>query len=282
MQQTLIADSGSTKTDWRLINADGKIQQFRTAGLHPLLLTASQVGEIVSKELATMESDNVSEVFFYGAGCSGDQAKSVIQTGLKGIFTNAIIEIKDDLTAACRALSDNKECLVAILGTGSNSCHYDGKKIIDQVPTLGYVMGDEGGGVDIGKQLLRSFFYREMPQPIADAFDAQYKLNRNDVVDAVFKQSAPNRYLASFTEFAFKHRKEVFIMDIVAKCLDGFFNHHLLKYKVGSGVSLHATGSVAYYFGDLFRTIAIEKKIRVGTITESPIAALTLYHLAGK
>ncbi len=276
----LIADSGSSKTDWRLIDDKKNVHQFRTSGLNPYFLSSDLIAEKIGAELTLpVDRDDVQEIFFYGAGCSSKEMCDVVETGIQKKLPKSKIVVQHDLLAACHALCGREEGLVAILGTGSNSCLYDGEKIIDQVPSLGFILGDEGSGTHIGKKILQAVFYRESTDQLMKRFDERFHLSREEVLEAIYKKPLPNQYLASFAHFAFQNRNEAMISKIVYDCFIEFFDRHICKYNNYQKKKIHFTGSVGFNFADLLRRVAGEKGIQVGKITESPIAGLTLYHL---
>lgn len=276
----LIADSGSTKTDWRFIDEKKNIHQFQTSGMNPYFLNEDLLAEIIRLELKPGENmRTVEEVFFYGAGCSAKSQQETVSRALHTVFIKAKVEVNHDLLAACRSLCGNGTGIVAILGTGSNSCYYQNGKITDQVPSLGFLLGDEGSGSSIGKKLLQAFFYSELPGHIANLFDQQFHLTKEEVLEKVFKKPLPNRFLASFSPFVFKHRKEESMKKIIHDSFSEFFIHHICKYREYRNTPLHCTGSIAFYFNDVLRNVATENNVNMGKITESPIAGLTLYHL---
>ena len=276
----LIADSGSTKTDWRLIVAQKQIHQFRTAGLNPYFLSKEEMTEKIQNELIlNIDSDRITSIFFYGAGCSSSEKCEQVRTAIQKIFSKAKIEVQNDLLAACRAGCGREEGIVAILGTGSNSCLYDGNKIISQVPSLGFILGDEGSGTHIGRKLLQGIFYREVPETLLEKFNERFHFSKDDVLEAVYKKPLPNQFLASFTKFVFQNKNEITFGKMVYESFLEFFNRHICKYADFKNYKIHSTGSVGFYFSDIFRQVAKEKDMTMGTITESPIAGLTLYHL---
>jgi glucosamine kinase len=276
----LIADSGSTKTDWRLIDDRKKIIQFRTAGLNPFFLTSGEIKEIIQTEFSPeVHPEAVDRIFFYGAGCSSKEKCDVIKEALKSRFLNAEIEVYSDLLAACHSLFGTNEGIVAILGTGSNSCFYNGSEIARQVPSLGIILGDEGSGSHIGKRLLQGVFYRELPEQLLKKFDDRFHLSKEDVLEAVYRKKLPNQFLASFAHFAFQQRNEPSISKLIYTCFKEFFEHHISGYDAEGRYPIHCTGSIAYNFSEIFRQVAADKKIKVGTITESPISGLSLYYL---
>ena len=276
----LIADSGSTKTDWRFIDERKNIHQFQTSGLNPYFLNADQFAEVIRQELKPDDNmRSVQELFFYGAGCSGKIQLELVSSALRNVFTKAEIQVNHDLLAACRSLCGRETGIVAILGTGSNSCYYENGNIVGQVPSLGFLLGDEGSGSHIGKKLLQAFFYSELPDHLTKRMEEQFHLSKEDVLENVYRKPFPNRFLASFAPFVFQHRKEETVNKIVAGCFSEFFKHHICKYTEYRKTLLHCTGSVAFYFNDILRSVAAEFDVHPGKITESPIAGLTLYHL---
>lgn len=276
----LIADSGSTKTDWRFIDEDKMIHQFQTSGLNPFFLDDVQISAIIRNELNPDEKIiGVEEIYFYGAGCSSQRNQDLVANGLRSVFTKAKAEINSDLLGACRSLCGKETGTVAILGTGSNSCFFEQGVIAHQVPSLGYLLGDEGSGAYLGKKLLQAFFYKELPENIANRLAERHQLTKEVALDSIYSKPFPSRYLASFAPFIFQNKAEAFISNLVTESFSDFFIHHLCKYPDVQQVPLHCTGSIAYFFGDMLRQVAIEKKIRLGRITEKPIAGLALFHL---
>jgi glucosamine kinase len=276
----LIADSGSTKTDWRLVDGKKNIHQFQTTGLNPFFLSENQVAENIRRELMLKENfSSVHQLFFYGAGCGAGVQREMIMNALKKVFPNAKIEVNHDLLAACRSLCGRDKGIVAILGTGSNSCYYENEIIAEQVPSLGYLLGDEGSGNYMGKKLLQAFFYHELPETVMLRFQQRFNLTKDDVLASVYSKPQPNRFLASFMHFIFQNKNEKELAEIVRQSFDDFFIHHICKYKNHKKEFLHCTGSVAFYFNDMLRSVAHKYDVQVGKITESPIAGLTLYHL---
>ncbi|MBL7884621.1 MAG: N-acetylglucosamine kinase [Bacteroidia bacterium] len=283
----LIADSGSTKTDWRLIDEKKQIHQFKTQGINPYFQTEEQIAEIIKLELidkldfalhALITQQNLN-VFFYGAGCKAIDKKEIIKNALLSYFTNAAIVVESDMLAAAYALCGNKPGIVAILGTGANTCYYDGKQIVENKTSSGFILGDEGSGAHIGKTLVQAFLNDELPNELAKRFIERFKLSKEDIIDAVYRKPLPNRFLASFSKFVYQNIKEQYMIDLVTGCFHLFFNKYICKYTHNKNVIFHCTGSVAFYYSNILKAVANEKGIVVGTIVESPISALTLYHL---
>ncbi len=277
----LIADSGATKTCWCLCTPDGE-QYFYTQGINPYHQSAEAISSIIRTELVPNFKLKTSgfKLFYYGAGCSSAQQKGIVERVLRENFPAARLEIDHDLLGAARALCGKEEGIAAILGTGSNSCCYDGKGITESVASLGYILGDEGSGAHIGKKFLSAFLYHELPGPIEQVFRSEYKLDKDVVLDAVYKQPLPGRFLASFTKFISKNISDPFLAGLVKNSFLDFFDHHICKYPSYKKVKTHFVGSVAFHFAGLLRQVAKEKGVTVGSILESPMEGLVRYHTA--
>ena len=279
----LIADSGSTKTDWRLIDRSNKIHQYKTVGFNPYFQSTEDIARELEENLLNqmepaMDGDSLS-VYFYGAGCSSEAKCRIVGDAIRQVLPKAQVEIEHDLLAAARALCGSGEGIAAILGTGSNSCFYDGKKITDNVFSLGFILGDEGSGAYLGKRLLQYYLYRELPAELEEKFMEKYKLSKEDILDSIYKKPLPSRFLASFSQFLGSHMKHPFIQDLLYKGIDDFFIHHITKYPRHQEVRFNCVGSVGFYYSTILKQVASDRGITVGNIIESPIAALTLYHL---
>jgi glucosamine kinase len=279
----LIADSGSTKTAWRLADENRNILQFQTQGFNPFLQSSEDISEKLKNELIPFLPNNVAneklQIYFYGAGCSSEKNCEIVRKGLSEVFPESEIEIEHDLLAAARAACGHFPGIVAILGTGSNSCQYDGEKIIEHVPSLGYILGDEGSGGHIGKLLIRSVLYEELPQDLRENFFKRYDLTLESMLDSVYKQPFPNRYLASFSKFVYQNIRHPYMLNIVIKSFEGFLEHHICKYSAYQRLKLNVIGSVGFYYSNTLREVAADKGISLGKVLEDPIAGLMLYHL---
>lgn len=276
----LIADSGSTKTDWRLIDGNKK-HQVSTQGLNPYFLNSETIVNILKTELLVHPQMNLSaeaEIHFYGAGCAAESKKEIVRTALTELFPNASIAIETDLLGAARALCGNEPGIAAILGTGSNTCYYDGSKIAENRASLGYILGDEGSGAHIGKTFIQAYLNQEIPQHLADRFYERFKLSTADILDAVYKKPLPNRFLASFSKFVYQNLKEQYMMDLVVGCFEQFFDKHICKYEKHKEIKLSCVGSVGFYYSNILRGVALKKGVAIDKIVETPIAGLTLFH----
>jgi N-acetylglucosamine kinase-like BadF-type ATPase len=276
----LIADSGSTKTDWRLIDEHKRIHQFGTQGLNPYFQGAEQITSILQKELTpALPKLSDTEIFFYGAGCGASKGKEIVREALRICFPDATIHVEADLLGAARSLCGTQAGLAAILGTGANTCYFDGTNIIENRPALGFILGDEGSGAHIGKTLVKNILEGNFSEGISKRFFDRFETSREQILDSVYRQPLPNRYLAAFSKFAYQNLKDESVYEMVVDCFTQFFDRQICKYSNHKELPLHLTGSVAFYYSNIIRGIALRKNVNMGTITETPIAGLTLFHL---
>ena len=274
----LIADSGSSKTDWRTIDSNGNVGQIRTVGFNPYYQGLEEMAaELKRSELVSLQ-DRVTEIHYYGAGCSNPKNQVIVEQALLRVFPTAKIYVDHDLMAAARATCGRDKGIACILGTGSNSCDYDGEKITDTRPAPGYILGDEGGGAYIGRQFLHDFIYDEMPAHIKEKVTAEYQLTNFEIQENVYQKPYPGRYMASFCKFLHRHKNDPYCYQLFHKAFHDFFTKHVMKYKDYQSKQVNFVGSIAYYNSDILRKVASELQIHVGLTIESPIAGLTLYH----
>lgn len=274
----LIADSGGSKLDWRILHKDGKIAQAHGPGFNPYYHSAGDLQKSVKENLLPVVGDKVDLIFFYGAGLSSENNIQVVYQTMKGFFPNAKIEINWDLLAAARSLCGQEPGIACILGTGSNSCYYNGIEIAHHVPTLGWILGDEGGGAFLGKRLVNDYIRGELPDKLRNQFFTRFKLEREQILEHVYQKEKPSAFLGSFSKFIFQHLKEPYCYKLVYSSFEEFFQRNVMKYDNYKSVKVHFTGSVAFYYSDILRQVANDMGITVKNIVESPIAGLSLYH----
>jgi glucosamine kinase len=274
----LIADSGGSKTDWRFIDKQGKISQASAPGFNPYYQPVDDLKKSVKDIIMPKISDSVSKIFFYGAGVSSQKNQQTIRTAFLEFFPDAQIEIGWDLLAAARALCGHEPGIACIMGTGSNSCLYDGEKIVDNVANLGWILADEGSGAFMGKILLVDYLRNKMPADLASAFKARYPFSREEFLEKVYQEEKPSAFLGTFTKFIFHHLKDPYCYNLVYKSFEEFYVNNVMKYANYQNLKVHFTGSIAFYFSDILRQVANDKGITVKNILEGPIAGLTLYH----
>ena len=274
----LIADSGASKTDWRILDKNGKIEQAQTIGFNPYYQPIEQLDQEVREVLMPQVKHPIDKIFYYGTGCSSDKNRKLIRNVLEVFFPSAHIEIWHDLEAAARALCGTEPGIACILGTGSNSCYYDGTKIVENVTSLGYLLGDEGSGSYLGKKIIADYLRKDLPENLWGQFKKRFPFDRDEILDRVYTQEMPSRFLGSFSHFIFQHLKEPYCYKLVYDGFSEFFEKNVMKYSQYKSVKVHFTGSVSFYFSDILRQVANDKGITVKNILESPIAGLTLYH----
>ncbi len=278
----LIADSGSTKTSWRLIKSETNIVSASTIGYSPQYISTEALQVDLEKSLLPQIAEYQSEVtniYFYGTGCSTPRTKGIIHAGLQPVFPQAEIIIDHDLTAAAKALCGTKPGIACILGTGANSCAYDGEKIIDNVPSVGFVLGDEGSGGYMGRKLIRAYFYRELPQDLAHHFNETYHLTRDEMLRQVYKEPQPNRYLAQFSKFVHDHQAHPYFKVFIEQAFTDFFNSMVLKYKNVHQLPIHFIGSIAVHFKKQLSLVLEKHNLEMGQILQEPTEALVQYHI---
>lgn len=276
----LIAESGSTKTDWCLVKSREEQTTYHSNGMNPYFHTAASLQELLSNDLPQELRDaKIDALYFYGAGCSSEQRKKRIEEALNRFFPDTYIEVNHDLLASARALCGNEPGIATILGTGSNACVYDGKQIIRQSGGIGFILGDEGSGANLGKQFLQAYFYGELPDPVREAFEATYQPDKDEIIDRVYRQPQPNKYLASYAKFINEHREDPFVYQLVTNSFQEFIEHHLLKFDERHDWPLHSVGSVAYHFKPVIQEVLSEYGLKLDRIVVKPVDPLIAYHL---
>ena len=247
----LIADSGATKAEWCLLDGSRKKTIF-TQGISPYFLNSDQIRTLLLKELCPfLKKTNIDEVYYYGTGCANPANARMIRKSVQETFPGASVQVTHDLMAEARSLCGRQKGVACILGTGSNSCYYDGKKITKNSPGLGYVLGDEGSGAYLGKKVLQYYLYKTFDDEIKLKFNKKYKTNAVEILENVYKKPLPNRYLASFVIFLAENRGHYMIENIIEDGLNDFFFNHLVKYKETSALPVSFVGGVAYGFKDV-------------------------------
>lgn len=280
----LIVDSGSTKCDWIAVDNNGKqlFDKIRTPGLNPAILKEGELKKIIrdSKELAKINAE-VTHVFFYGAGCGTDKPRIMLTHVLQFIFLNAIVEVQEDTMAAVRATlnHDNEAAVVCIMGTGSNCSYYDGTQLHQRVKSLGYIVMDDASGNYYGKQLIRDYYFKHMPENLRVAFASKYNLDADYIKYHLYKQHNPNAYLATFAEFMFLNKDSEYMRNLIKNGLRIFVKNMVLQFAEEiKTVPVHFAGSIAYFSQDEIKEIADEFNFKVGNFARRPIEGLVFHH----
>lgn len=276
-----IVDSGSTKSDWVILDDFKKVfLKTETIGFNPNFINRELITPEIQKNSNLMLVKNsITKVFFYGSGCGVKKNCETIQEELIKVFTKAEIIVKEDLMAAAYAAYSGKPAIVCILGTGSNSCYFDGENLKIELPSLGFLIGDEGSGSAIGKQLVRRYFMKKLPSDLHAEFEAEYKLTVEDTLKNMYHKPRPNAYLADFTKFVIERKDHPYFKDMVFEEMKNFFEYQVLPYHEAKEAEINFIGSIAYYYENILRSVATEFNLNVGHVVQKPIESLVDYHI---
>ena len=276
----LIADCGSTKIDWCLLNGKKKVAQIFTTGMNALLMTEEEMAECIMTELMpNLQGYEVTEIYYYGAGIISDKIKNQVVNALKRNMPNVTkIEVNSDLLAAARALCQREPGIACILGTGSNSCYYDGEKVVDNVSPLGYILGDEGSGAVLGKLLVGDVLKKQLPEHLCEKFLKEYNLDRTAIIERVYRKPAANRFLAQFAPFLEHNINEPSIKAIVVRSFTDFFVRNVASYPNYKKLPCNFVGSIALLQKDVLTEVASSLGITIGNIIQAPMEGLIKYH----
>ena len=267
----LIADSGATKCEWCLLHG-GKKKIIYTQGISPYFLSDLQIEDLLRKDLVPkLRGLVIDKVYYYGTGLASAGNVNILKKVLKKVFTIAKIEASEDILAAARALCGKKKGVACILGTGSNSCYFDGKKIVKGISGLGYALGDEGSGAYLGKKVLQYYLYNTFDEDLRYRFDAKYVTNRVEILENIYKKPLPNRYLASFAIFLAENRGHYMVENIIEDGLNDFFFMHLCKYNEIWKYPVHFVGGVAFGFRDVLKELCNTYEFQLGNIFQKPM-----------
>lgn len=275
----LIADSGSTKTSWCFSEKGKEPELFNTGGVNPFFRsTENIITEWKETPLASL-SGKVDRVFFYGAGVVNEEKADVIKKALDVFFPEAEKEVHSDLLAAAHATLGNKSGIACILGTGSNSCLYDGKKITAHVPPLGFILGDEGSGAVLGRQLVGDYLKKTMPSELQFLFQQKYPIEYAEFLNRVYRQEKPNQFLAEFVPFLSKNIQHQYCRNLVKNAFDSFIVRNVAKYSGYENQPVCFVGSVAFYFQEQLKNVLLNRNLVPGIIVKEPLFKLMEFHL---
>jgi N-acetylglucosamine kinase-like BadF-type ATPase len=277
----IIADSGSTKCDWKILDGGREVGSLSTMGFNPYFHDEQLIGDTIGLQaLLRTYADRVREVWFYSAGCSGPELNSIVERGLRTLFAKAAIVVEHDVLGAALAACQGRPGIACILGTGSNSCHYDGRTTTEVLPSLGYILGDEGSGSYFGRQLLRDYLYMEpMPEGLRAEL-VQKGHDKRSVLEALYKRPHANVYLASFMPIIATYRNTGYVQDMIRGGMADFLKRHVCCYPDHREVPVCFVGSIAFLFQDILGEVAQPMGIQVGNIEKNPIDGLVRYHLS--
>lgn len=275
----IIADSGSTKTEWIILQDGEVINTFLTAGFNPYYFEKSAITEILIKDIPQeVKKDAITQVFYYGSGCSTKVNCKIVSDAFAVYFKHAKIHIYHDLLAAAHSLLGRNPGMACILGTGSSTCFYDGNKIVKNIPSLGYMLGDEGSANHIGKKLLTAILSGTAPEALAREFYSTYSLDFESTLRALYKSGKPGLFMAQFSSFVHKQIEQPICQQIVSSSFDEFIDAQLCHYETYKSVPVSFVGSVAWFFKDLLKQRLDRRGIRLGTILQSPAKGLVDYY----
>ncbi len=272
----LIIDSGGTKLSWRFIGQ--KVEQGQADGYSALHHEPEKLKSILTEAVSPLLPQRPEEVYYYGTGILGSVQQDAVATTIQSVWPQAKVEVNDDLLGAAHALCGHQAGIACILGTGSNSCYYDGAQITHKVPPLGYILGDEGSGTALGKALLKAYGRGQLGDTLTARFEKRFGDNLVDHLTRLYKQPGAQQYLGSFSKFIFQNLKEPAIYRMAYQELARFFDEVLVHYAQRNTVKVHFVGGVAFYFSNIVRQLGNDRGIAIGNIMEDPIAGLTLYH----
>ena len=275
----LLADSGSTKTDWCLAENGKALKSIKTRGTNPFFQTEDEIAaEIEASLLPELPSNEIDDVFFYGAGCTAEK-QPVLEAALRRhLNVKGRLEVASDMLAAARSICGHEAGIACILGTGSNSCLYDGEKLVKNVSPLGFILGDEGSGAVLGKLLVGDVLKNQLPKALCEKFLKEYNLDRMAIIQKVYKEPAANRFLASLSPFLIQNIEEPAIHRLVLNAFKAFFVRNIENYEGYKQLPVSFVGSVAHYYRDVLGEAAKALDITIGNIIKSPMEGLLKYH----
>lgn len=275
----IIADGGSTKTSWCLITESNSKVYFNTEGYNPYFSDTPTIITSLQKNLPeNLQKESLTEVYYYGAGCSTPENNEIVAAAMRAVFTKARVTVGHDLLAAARALLGIDAGFAAILGTGTNTCYYDGNQVTMNIDSLGYFLGDEGSGSHLGKRLVRDYMRGYLPEGMSKIFRDTYELDNEAIYDHLYNKPLPNRFLASFSKFLYENNNFSYSREVVKESFDAFFKNLVCHYPGYQEHTFNCVGSVAYNFRDVLEEVSLENGMEMGTIIRSPIDNLVYYH----
>ena len=278
----LIADSGSTKTSWCLSDKKDTKKFYSTSGINPFFRTTDDIVNELKAELVPKISGKIKAVYFYGAGVVNIEKADVIRQALSRLFPGASFEVESDLLAAARSTLGHQKGIACILGTGSNSCQYDGENITAHVPPLGFILGDEGSGAVLGRKLFGYYLKKLLPGELTEKFRQNFSLDYTDFLNSVYKKDKPNRFLAGFVPFLKENIDNEYCEKLVSLAFEEFIDRNVKQYTCAEELPVCFVGSVAFYFQEQLMKVLTQKQLTPGTIIQEPLVNLLHYHLKPK
>jgi len=276
----IIADSGSTKTNWIIYDKGVVNGRIQTTGLNPNFSSASRIMSVIGENISPMvQAGQYAEIYFYGSGCSGAYLRNKVSKTISKIFPGSVVEVNSDLLGAARALLGNTRGIACILGTGSNSCLYDGEKIISNIPPLGFILGDEGSGASLGKRLLADYLKGIMPGEVAKLFGKEFATDKEKVIKEVYRGEFPSKYIASFVVFLRENLQNEYCKKLLTDSFKDFIERNIMHYNGYREMKISFTGSIAWYFNEILLKVLKEYGLTAGEVIKEPAERLMDYHL---
>jgi N-acetylglucosamine kinase-like BadF-type ATPase len=276
----IIVESGSTKSDWVVLDSENNRTYTSTIGFNPYFHNEETIcAHIIENQILSQAAASLEMIHFYGAGCSAVDLCAIVENALKKVFPIANVYVGHDLNACAFSTYRGRPVIACILGTGSNSCYFDGLQVYEEVPALGYILGDEGSGSYFGKQLLSKFLYKQMPERLHIDFRDFFNVDKDKIVSKVYLEAHANVYVASFSTFLSRHKNEPFITEMVYEGVKKFMQTHVLCFKNAREAELSFVGSISYHFEDILRKAAADLGLTLGQIVKKPVDGLVDYHL---
>jgi N-acetylglucosamine kinase-like BadF-type ATPase len=275
----IIADSGSTKAEWVVVKEGSAGDPVFTGGINPYFLSQEEIAELLDRELNKLSGIQANKIWFYGTGCNTPDKNEIVRSSLGSFFTTDDIFVGSDLLGAARSLCHDEPGIACILGTGSNSCYYDGENIVRNVPALGFILGDEGSAAVLGRKLLSDILKRQLPQHIIEIFFKEYNITQAEILESVYRRPFPSRFMGSFSRFLSENIEIPELEQIVVSSFDEFIVRNILQYSEATKCQIHFTGSIAYHFRDILTHCLGKYGLKPGKITVSPMGELIKYHI---
>jgi glucosamine kinase len=275
----LVADSGSTKTEWRVIKNGIPQESLFSSGINPYFLSAEQIYILLEKELFSFSGHSFDIIYFYGTGCNSESKNNTVREALNRFFPAKEIRIGSDLLGAARSLCQADPGIACIMGTGSNSCFYDGSVIVSNVPPLGYILGDEGGGAVIGRKLLSAVLKKQVPGTVIDLFFDTYRMTPSEILESVYMKPFPNRFLGQYARFIAANIQVPELQEIIKTCFAEFITRNILQYPESQFLPINFTGSIAVHFRVFLEELLTRHKLKPGIISLSPMSDLVKFHI---
>ncbi|WP_028123447.1 BadF/BadG/BcrA/BcrD ATPase family protein [Epilithonimonas tenax] len=275
-----IVDGGSTKCDWVILENEGtEVLKTETIGFNPNIIKAELIApEIENNQALTKFHDDIEHIFYYGSGCGTPENRLMVEREIQKVFPNAQVNIKEDLLAAAYAAYRGVPAIVCILGTGSNACYFNGETVKTELPSLGFLIGDEGSGSALGKQLVRHYFMKKLPPDLHQQFTEIYQLNIDDLLKNMYHNPRANAYMADFTRFIVDRKTHPYFQNFIYKELKNFLEFQVMPYEESRESEVNFIGSIAYFFEDILRAAASDFHFKIGTVVQKPIESLVNYH----